>query len=166
MIRHPDILEAAVIGINLPNSTDEAPRAYIVRTPGSRLDETKVKNHMLLYLAKYKALDGGIIFIGSIPRTPTGKVSKRVLRERAEKDSQETLIKDIILSAISISGRSGLPEGPDSANTSESGRASFEQPSPLASSEYIEADDHELKATTTTRSVDDDAEGDGTKATP
>lgn len=60
---------------------------------------------MLLYLAKYKALDGGIVFVDSIPRTPAGKVSKKVLRERADKELKETLVKDLILSSLSTSAQ-------------------------------------------------------------
>ncbi len=159
LIRHPDVLEAAVIGTNLQNSTDEAPRAYIIKKSDSKLDEAKVKSHMLIHLAKYKALDGGIVFTNSIPRTPAGKVSKKVLRERASKESKDNLIKDLILMAISMFGHSRptISDIPDSTDTSESGQASSEQPSSLG---YIEANDHQVKAPTTTSSVYSDANAD------
>lgn len=123
LIRHPDILEAAVIGTKLPYSTDEAPRAYIVKKPGSEIDELKVKEHMSLYLAKYKALDGGTVFTDSIPRTPAGKVSKKVLRERTDKDLKEIMVKDLVLSALSASQepRLSVSEDADSADVSKSG---------------------------------------------
>lgn len=105
LMLHSDVLDCAVIGITAVNSTDEAPRAYIVKRPGSQLNATVVKAFMSTYLAKYKSLEGGIVFIDSIPKNSTGKVVRRVLKERAELEAKEdfrsAFIKKIILSAIS-----------------------------------------------------------------
>jgi len=120
LTRHPDILEAAIIGTNLPNSNNEAPRAYIVKAPGSHIDEIEVKQHMSLYLAKYKALDGGIVFTDSIPRTLAGKVAKNILRERMDKEGKEIVVKKLILSALSAYGKTkvSVSGDPGSANFS------------------------------------------------
>lgn len=125
MTRHPGILEAAVIGTNLPNSTNEAPRAYIVKVPGRNIDGIEIKQHMSLYLAKYKALDGGIAFTDSIPRTPAGKVAKKILRERVEKERKEIVVKKLILSALSMYGKTRISVSGDlgSVNISQSARA-------------------------------------------
>jgi hypothetical protein len=53
--------------------------------------ETPVSNEQIMalmgqQLAKYKALAGGIVRIKSIPRNPSGKILKRILRERATKE--------------------------------------------------------------------------------
>lgn len=156
-MRHPDILEAAVVGIKLPNSTDEAPRAYIVKKLGSNLNESVVRTHMSLYLAKYKTLDGGIVFTGSIPRTPAGKVSRKVLRERAESESKERMVKDLILLALSSMPHFGTAA---SGTAYDSDRASSVDPNSLATSGYLEADGHSLRATTTRSSVYSDANSD------
>ena len=37
-------------------------------------------------LAKYKRLEGGVKFVDAIPKTPSGKILKRVLREQAKKE--------------------------------------------------------------------------------
>lgn len=37
-------------------------------------------------LAKYKRLDGGVKFVDAIPKTASGKILKRVLRETAKKE--------------------------------------------------------------------------------
>lgn len=81
---------------------------------------------MLLYLAKYKALDGRVVFSDSIPRTPAGKVSKRALQERADKEPKEILVKGSILSTLSAfeQPRPSVCEEPDSATASQSGRSS------------------------------------------
>ena len=100
---HTEVLEAAVIGASNPNASGdtEVPRAYIVKVPGSDLSESNVKTHMVQYLAKYKNLDGGIVFIDRIPRTSTGKIDRKSLRERAKLESKDAHIKTLVVTAFS-----------------------------------------------------------------
>lgn len=89
LMLHPDILDAAVIGILHPkDDTTEAPRAYVVKVPGSEVDLADIKNHMSNYLARYKSLDGGVVFLDSIPKNPAGKILRKVLKERAKLELQ------------------------------------------------------------------------------
>lgn len=89
LMLHPDILDAAVIGILHPkDDTTEAPRAYIVKVPGSEIDLADIKNHMSNYLARYKSLDGGVVFVDSIPKNPAGKILRKPLKERAQSELQ------------------------------------------------------------------------------
>ena len=89
LMLHPEILDAAVIGIlNPKDDTTEAPRAYVVKVPGSDIDLADIKNHMSNYLARYKSLDGGVVFVDSIPKNPAGKILRAVLRERANSELQ------------------------------------------------------------------------------
>ena len=89
LMLHPAILDAAVIGILHPkDETTEAPRAYVVKTPGGEVDLADIKNHMSNYLARYKSLDGGVVFVDSIPKNPAGKILRKVLRERANSELQ------------------------------------------------------------------------------
>lgn len=58
-----------------------------MRRPGSdRLNEEEVNRHMKERLASYKQLIGGILFVDAIPKTPSGKILKRILREQAKKE--------------------------------------------------------------------------------
>ncbi|KAJ9654716.1 hypothetical protein H2198_006306 [Neophaeococcomyces mojaviensis] len=86
LTEHPDIVDAAVIGLPT-NRHDcaELPRAYIVRRQGLSLTEENVMGHMKERLAWYKQLEAGVEFIESIPKLPSGKILKRVLREEAKK---------------------------------------------------------------------------------
>lgn len=89
LMLHPDILDAAVIGVLHPkDDTTEAPRAYIVKVPGSEIDLADIKNHMSNYLARYKSLDGGVVFVDSIPKNPAGKILRKSLKERAHSELQ------------------------------------------------------------------------------
>ena len=73
---HPDIDDAAVIGVMHKNS--EAPKAFIVRNTLS-LSEDAVKLHIATQLVGYKHLDGGVSFVDSIPKSPSGKILKKFL---------------------------------------------------------------------------------------
>ncbi|OQU99890.1 AMP-binding enzyme domain-containing protein [Cladophialophora immunda] len=88
LLSHPEILDAAVIGIRKHDEADvELPKAYIVRKPGSDntvMTEEMVKSFCRERLAKYKELSGGVSFIDAIPRNATGKALKRILREMAK----------------------------------------------------------------------------------
>lgn len=78
-----------MIGIPDPTSQggSEAPRAYVVRRPGSeKLSSQDIDKFMRERLASYKQLTGGIVFVDQIPKTPSGKILKRVLREQAKSE--------------------------------------------------------------------------------
>ena len=89
LMLHPDILDAAVIGILHPkDDTTEAPRAYVVKIPDSEVDLADIKNHMSNYLARYKSLDGGVVFVDAIPKNPAGKILRKALKDRANFELQ------------------------------------------------------------------------------
>ncbi len=76
---HPQIVEAAVIG--LPSEKwGESPLAIVVRKDDS-LSEADVITYCHGKLAGYKRPQA-VAFVDEIPRNPSGKILKRVLRER------------------------------------------------------------------------------------
>jgi acyl-coenzyme A synthetase/AMP-(fatty) acid ligase len=87
LLMHPCIVDAAVIGARLAgrDSNDELPRAYVVSSNGNsvKLGESEVMKYVKDRLASFKALDGGVEFVDSIPRNYNGKIMRQVLRERA-----------------------------------------------------------------------------------
>ena len=88
LLSHPEIVDCAVIGIKFGRDESEFPRAYVVRRPGSGdgLTEDEVKRYLAERLVYYKRLDGGVVFVDAIPKTASGKILKRVLREQAAKE--------------------------------------------------------------------------------
>ncbi len=76
---HPKIIESAVIG-QPSNKWGESPLAIIVRRDPS-LTETEVMHYLGEKVARYK-LPQGVVFQESIPRNPTGKILKRLLRDK------------------------------------------------------------------------------------
>ncbi|KAL3485883.1 hypothetical protein BJX62DRAFT_247216 [Aspergillus germanicus] len=78
---HPLVKDAVVVGMPDPNiSGNELPRAYIVAgyrgvTAGENKEFVKVN------LASFKHLRGGVVFIDAIPKSPSGKILRRNLKE-------------------------------------------------------------------------------------
>ena len=76
---HPNISEAAVIGQESAR-WGESPLAIVVRTDDS-LSENDVLEYCNGKLARFKQPQS-VVFIEQIPRNPSGKILKRVLREQ------------------------------------------------------------------------------------
>ena len=77
---HPDILDVGVIGIPDERS-GELPLAFIVKKSGSNLNEDRIHEFVNQHVVEYKRLSGGIRFVESIPKTASGKILRRNLRE-------------------------------------------------------------------------------------
>jgi long-chain acyl-CoA synthetase len=81
---HPQIKEAGVIGVR-DIKVGEKVKAFVVLQPDARgkLSEEEVVQHCQGKLASYK-IPKIIEFVGQIPKTDVGKVSRRELREMEE----------------------------------------------------------------------------------
>ena len=81
LMAHPDIKEAAVIGI--PDKLrGQAICAYIVPEDGGMQDKRMIRKYLLSKIAAYK-VPKEFIFCDQLPRNNTGKVLKKVLREQS-----------------------------------------------------------------------------------
>jgi acyl-coenzyme A synthetase/AMP-(fatty) acid ligase len=78
LLSHPAVTDAAVIG--LPAGADgEAPHGYIVLTAKTPLHE--ITSYVAERVAPYKKLRS-LETVSEIPRSATGKILRRVLKER------------------------------------------------------------------------------------
>ncbi len=79
-VGHPDVAEAAVIGIVHPK-WDERPLLVIVRKPGKEPTKEDILKFMEGKIAKWWMPDD-VAFVEEIPHTATGKIQKTTLRDQ------------------------------------------------------------------------------------
>ncbi|KAF2269833.1 4-coumarate-CoA ligase-like protein [Lojkania enalia] len=83
LLDHSDVQDAAVIGVTI--NGEELPRAYIVpQSPAKATPEAAehIKNWLAARVSKAKRLEGGVYFIDAIPKNPSGKILRKILREK------------------------------------------------------------------------------------
>ncbi|KAG7291737.1 hypothetical protein NEMBOFW57_001757 [Staphylotrichum longicolle] len=91
LLTHPSVDDCAVISV--PDERDgEAAKAYVVipESMASRKDEdiaAEIIKYVQDHKAHYKWLKGGVEFIDAIPKSPSGKILRRLLRDR-EKEAR------------------------------------------------------------------------------
>lgn len=89
---HPKVLDCAVIGIYSRSVASEVPRAYIV--PAIEPSED-LAIELILFVRKrvahHKRLRGGVVFIEEIPKSGSGKILRRVLKELAKMDPRDPM---------------------------------------------------------------------------
>ncbi|KAJ7621245.1 phenylacetyl-CoA ligase [Roridomyces roridus] len=97
LLTHPKIADAAVIGVP-DDYSGELPMAFIVLKPevaaalkDERLEKQlreDIFKHVASAKSKHKWLTGGIQFISAIPRNPSGKILRRLLRNQTSQDTK------------------------------------------------------------------------------
>ncbi|KAF7299230.1 Phenylacetyl-CoA ligase [Mycena indigotica] len=94
LLDHPDVSDVCVVGIP-DDYSGEVPLAFVVlsadaaarvkKTPAALEDaRASIINHIRDNKIAYKHLAGGVEFMESIPKTASGKLLRRVLRDKAK----------------------------------------------------------------------------------
>jgi acyl-CoA synthetase (AMP-forming)/AMP-acid ligase II len=87
LVDHPDVVDAAVIGVWVDERATELPTTFVTLRQG--IDERevgKVIDEIHLWfnarVANHKRLRGGIHVVENIPKSPSGKILRRVLKQQ------------------------------------------------------------------------------------
>lgn len=82
-----EVADAGVVGIFDSGAATEWPRAFVVPAGGEKSeDELRALGDRLRVLveertAKYKWLKGGVVFVPQIPKSPSGKILRRIMKQ-------------------------------------------------------------------------------------
>lgn len=85
LVNHPDILDAAVIGVETEDGHNEVPRAYVVAGT-KKISDKKIMRYVRETVAGHKQLRGGVVFVDAIPKSASGKILRKDLRVRARRE--------------------------------------------------------------------------------
>ncbi|CAI6292229.1 unnamed protein product [Periconia digitata] len=88
LLEHEHVADAAVCALQLEH--EELPRAYVaLKTEHKReSSEWDIQKWVAGRVAKHKQLSGGVVFIDEVPKSPSGKIQRKVLREWAKQDAE------------------------------------------------------------------------------
>lgn len=85
LLTHEAVNDVVVIGI--PSDREgEVPKAFVVKNPGAKGDDASLKKaiekHVADHKTDYKRLRGGVEFIEIVPKSPSGKILRRLMRDQ------------------------------------------------------------------------------------
>ena len=86
LLTHPAVNDCVVIGIPADRE-GEVPKAFVVKAPGSieesdALLRRSIMKHVEQHKADHKKLRGGLEFIDAVPKSPSGKILRRLMRDQ------------------------------------------------------------------------------------
>lgn len=86
LLAHPAVNDCVVIGV--PSDREgEVPKAFVVKAPGAIEDSDallarQLRKHVEAHKANHKWLRGGVEFIDEVPKSPSGKILRRLMRDK------------------------------------------------------------------------------------
>ncbi|KAF2834921.1 phenylacetyl-CoA ligase-like protein [Patellaria atrata CBS 101060] len=87
LLTHPAVNDCAVISIP-DGAAGEVPKAFVVKSSSVGLEDSdkviarEIAKHVEQHKARHKWLKGGVEFIDAIPKSPSGKILRRLLRDK------------------------------------------------------------------------------------
>lgn len=93
LLTHPAVSDCVVIGV--PSDREgEVPKAFVVRAPGSieesaALVKRDISKHVEKHKSNHKWLRGGVEFIDVVPKSPSGKILRRMMRDQEREKAKK-----------------------------------------------------------------------------
>ncbi|KZT65757.1 acetyl-CoA synthetase-like protein [Daedalea quercina L-15889] len=104
LLAHPAVADAGVVGVP-DDYSGEVPLAFVVLHPSqaaisadpekARVMRETVYEHVAQAKSRHKWLAGGVEFVDAIPKSASGKILRRVLRERARVMPRTTRVMEM-----------------------------------------------------------------------
>lgn len=93
LVDHDLIDDVAVVGVESQELGTEVPRAYVVRKGGKKAvqegDGERIVQWLNGRVANHKKLRGGVRFVDAVPKSASGKILRRILKEEARQEYAE-----------------------------------------------------------------------------
>ena len=96
LLGHPKVEDVAVMGTP-DDYSGEIPKAFVVlkgELEGSKEIEQELKQYVKERKVRHKHVDGGIDFVPFIPKSASGKILRRVLRDQSKNADKGTKVRD------------------------------------------------------------------------
>ncbi len=99
LLGHPKVEDVAVLGLK-DDYSGEKPKAFVVPKGGKEKGTAALGKELIKYVQEKKVRHKWITeieFIAEIPKSASGKILRRVLRDKATGASKETIVRDEVI---------------------------------------------------------------------
>lgn len=90
------VADCCVVGLYDESQATEIPRAYVVIQPQVKANEETAKiidEYVTKNVTNYKKLRGGIKFVEAIPKSPSGKILRRQVKDWVKEEQKQIAVK-------------------------------------------------------------------------
>ncbi|KAF1991214.1 4-coumarate-CoA ligase [Aulographum hederae CBS 113979] len=89
LLENEAVADAAVVGLQMEH--EERPRAYVALKDEAKgkISEKDIEEWMAQRVAKHKRLTGGVAFVEEVPKSPSGKIQRKIMKEWALEDAKK-----------------------------------------------------------------------------